>query len=160
MTQAFDGFGDLIEGDNGGSLGGDGLKALDSVRRRYTGDGMLVEVNCGSCGKARHCTIPWPEIIALKFNVNPARVFSQVPQLRPYAAEWANTSQHAGRGVLYAWYPSGLRCRCGVPFNRPLITPAECESHLVEMRQRQAMSPQLEQQLSQICSTASQQPRR
>ncbi len=162
MSQAFDGFGDVIdgEGDSGGSLGGDGLKALDSVRRRYTAEDMVVEVNCATCGMLRHCAIAWPELIALKYNVNPARVYSQVPQLRPYASEWSNTSQHAGRGVLYAWYPSGIRCRCGVPFNRPLITPAECEAHLVEMRQRQAMSPQIEQQLTRICSMAVQQPRR
>ena len=118
--QAWDGFGDVIEGSGGIFNESDGLKAYDSVRHQTTPEGLLVECHCASCGRARHVTIGWPELVALKYNVSPEEAFRGTPY-QQYGSSWQVTDQT--KGVRYAWYPAGLRCRCGNNFQRPLVSP-------------------------------------
>lgn len=148
----FDAFGDVINAETGIFSGSSGLKAYDGVKAEYTPEGLRVEAHCPGCGFPRHVEISWPELIALKYDLSPYDAFNPVPSLRQFASPWSNTAQVAHRGVDYAWYPVGLRCRCGQDFKRPLISPGECEGHLVHMRRNRWMPPQAEQQLSQHCS--------
>ncbi len=157
MNQPFDGFNDVIEGGGAGVLGGTGLEAYEEVRRQYTAQGMRVEVHCASCGFPRHLDVSWPELVAIKCDINPQNVYGRIPQMRQFADNWKNTAGQAGRGVTYAWFPADLRCRCGAQFQRPLITPGECEQHLREMRRLGGMAPQTEQQLTQTCIQVRQQ---
>jgi hypothetical protein len=150
VSQPFDGFNDVIEGTTG-VLGGAGIQAYEQVRRQYTAQGLRVEVHCASCGYPRHLDVSWPELIAIKCDINPAAAYGRQQNLRQFADDWASTAQQSGRGVSYAWYPSGLRCRCSADFKRPLISPSECESHLSEMRRMGAMPRQTEGQLMQHC---------
>ena len=151
MTQSFDGFGDVIEAGSGIFGSSDGLEAFDSVRHRYAPEGLVVEAHCGACGRARHLTIDWPEVIALKYNVSPSEAYSQHPAMRQYASPWMNTSAAQARGVAYAWYPQGaVRCsKCGTDFSRALIRPGECDGHLKEARRNGWMPPQAERAFSQ-----------
>jgi len=134
MSNSFDGFGDVLEGTAGIFSGSDGLASYDSLQHQYDKNGMVVQLHCEHCGKPRHMTVEWPELIAIKHNVAPGEAYGQNPQMRAYgASQWMNTSASMHRGVPYAWYPQ-LRCRCGNPFTRPLIRPGECEGHLAVAR--------------------------
>lgn len=157
MSQPFDGFGDIIQEQEGIFAGSEGLTAYDSVKRQYAPTGMVVEAHCEYDGGSRHVEISWPELIALKFDVSPHEAYASHPQLRQFAEPWTTTQGMAHKGVIYAWYPANLRCRCGRPFLRPLIQPTECEAHLLEMRRNSWMQPQVEQGLSQHCHNVARQ---
>ena len=140
----WDGFGDVLEGTDGIFGASDGLQAYDSVQHQYSPEGLVVQLHCESCGKPRHMTIMWPEIVAIRHNVSPQEAYGHHPQMRQYAgAQWTNTSAVVHRGVAYAWYPQ-LRCRCGNTIQRPLVRPGECEQHLGEARRNRWLPPQAE----------------
>jgi len=148
MSDQYDGFGDVIEASQGIFSGSDGLQAYDSVRHTATPEGLLVECHCANCGYPRHVTIAYPELIALKYNVSPHEAFNGT-QFQQLASQWATTNQQ--RGVKYAWYPATLRCRCGQPFMRPLVSPGEIDGLLAPGRQRGYIQPQQEEQLTRHC---------
>lgn len=151
MSQPFDGFGDVLENENGIFAESDGRVAYESVRRQYLPTGLRVEVHCAGCGYPRHVDISWPELISIKYDISPSDAFGNHPQLRQHAERWANTSGVQHRGVHHAWYPADLRCRCGETFNRPHITPGECDQHLSEMRRNGWLHPQAEKGIAQHC---------
>jgi len=155
MNQPFDGFGDVIEKQSGGCLGGEGLHAHESARHQYDKEGVVVEVHCtgpvhGGCGKPKHITIFWPEIIALKYDLSPHEAYAQVaPQ---FASEWRQAQSKPGMPTIrHAFYPLGQNCsRCG-EMVAPLVEPSECEAHLKQMRREGWMTPQQEKQFSDHC---------
>jgi hypothetical protein len=152
----WDGFGDVLEGTNGIFGASDGLQAYDSVQHQYNAEGLVVQLHCESCGKPRHMTVMWPELIAIRHNVSPQEAYSQHPGMRQFSgAPWLNTAAVAHRGVPYAWYPQ-LRCRCGNTIQRPLIRPGECDHHLQEARRNRWMPPQAEQAFVQQCRIVAQ----
>lgn len=150
---AFDGFGDVIQKEAGIFAGSRGHADQDRVSHDWQADGLLVEVDCEHCGRARHVTVSYPEIIALKYNVSPHEAFASQPQLQPFASPWRTPTQQAmQKGVHYAWMPAGLRCgRCGGAFERPHISPAECEGLLAGARQRGFLNPAQEKPLADWC---------
>lgn len=165
MGEQFDGFGDIIEKQGGGCLGGEGLSAHESVRHQYQPVGLVVEMHCtgpreGGCGKPKHVTIPWPELIAIKYDVSPHEAYAGVSP--PYASEWRVAQSRPGMPpIRHSWYPVGLNCsRCG-EMVAPLIEPGECESHLKQMRRNgwpPTPDPQVtEKQMSQHCFTLARQ---
>ncbi len=148
----FDGFGDVLEANAGIFGESDGLQAHDSVQQQYDEEGLVVQIHCESCGKPRHMTIMWPEIMAIRHNVSPQEAFGHHPHMRQFAgAQWANTAGVAHRGVTYAWYPQ-IRCRCGHTIQRPLVRPGECDQHLAEARRNRWLPPQAEQAFAQQCA--------
>lgn len=158
MSQPFDGFGDVLEGTAGIFGNSDGLQAYDTVRHRYSNEGLVVEACCEQCGRARHLTVMWPEVIAIKYNVSPSEAYGQHPQMRQFASPWMNTASAQVRGVPYAWYPYGaVRCsKCGHDFKRTLIRPGECEGHLQEARRNGWLPQQAEAAFSQQAGGVSQ----
>ena len=164
MTQPFDGFGDIIEKNSGGCLGGEGIDAHESVRHQYQSDGVVVEVHCtgprhGGCGKPKHLTIMWPEMIAIKYDLSPHEAFSSF--LPAYASEWRVAQTKPGMpAIRHSWYPAGVNCtRCGEMI-APLVEPSECEGHLRQMRRQGWMTPKDEMAISQHCAQMAQQLRR
>ena len=153
--QPYDGFGDIIDKNSGGCLGGEGLTAHESLRHQYQAEGLVVEVHCtgsttGGCGKPKHMTIMWPELIAIKYDVSPHEAFAGVaPQ---FASEWRVAQSRPGMpAIKHSWYPVGQNCsRCGEMI-APLVEPGECEGHLKQMRRSGWMSPEQEKQMSQHC---------
>lgn len=156
----YDAFGDVLEGTNGIFENSEGRQAYESCRHQYDRDGMVAECHCEICGKLRHVTTTWPELVALKHNVSPAEAYGHVPQLQPFATQWANTAPAMHKGVPYAWYPLGMDCpncpgrRGDRAFRRPLITPGECEAHLREGRRIGALPQNMEVPLMQLAKTA------
>jgi len=151
MSQNWDAFGDIVEGETGIFGQGDGLKNYEAIQHQYNKDGLLVQFGCESCNRPKHMTIEWPELVAIKFNVSPAEAYGGHPQLRNWASDWMNTAASAHLGVPYSWYPNGIRCSpgCGNPIRRPLIRPGECQGHLNEGFKRRFIAPQAIEGLNQ-----------
>jgi len=151
MSQPFDGFGDIIERETGIFKGGGGLAAHEGIRHEYAPEGVKLELHCtgpvhGGCGKPKHVTIGWVEILAIKFNLSPDEVFQN-------QSNWAPTRPPQP----HAWYPTTMRCaRCNEMI-APLVEPRECESHLRQMRANGWMPQAQEAQLSQVAMQRAQQ---
>ena len=138
-------FGDIIGNETGIFSGDGGLKAHEGVQHQYSQDGVEVELHCtgprhGGCGKPKHVTILWHEIVALKFNVSPHEAYRGNHQLM---STWAPTRRPQAHG----WYPTEMTCdRCG-EMVAPIVEPRECEGHLRKARHNGWLPPQAEQQL-------------
>ncbi len=158
MNQPFDGFGDVIESQEGIFNESQGLEAYDSVRHTPQPQGLVVEVHCAQCGYPRHLEIPWPELIALKYNLSPHEAYQGHPQLQQFASAWRQTN--TARGVNYAWCPASVQCKCGIAFERPLIYPSECDSLLQPARQQGFLPSEQEKPLSNHCFQLARQHRR
>jgi hypothetical protein len=150
MSQQYDGFGDIIERETGIFGEGGGLKAHEGLRHQYTADGVVVELSCtgpvhGGCGKPKHVTIAWQELIAIKYNVSPHEVF-------PGGSQWAPTKPP----TPHAWYPTTLRCSRCQEMVAPLVEPRECDGHLRNARRNGWVDQQVEGQVSQRALQAAQ----
>lgn len=80
MASDYDGFGDVINGTTGifdeqGAALESGLKKHDSVQAKATREGLALSVNMPCCGRPRQFLVDWPEIVAMKYSVNPAVAF-------------------------------------------------------------------------------------
>ncbi len=149
MNQPFDGFGDVIESNEGIFTESDGLQAYDSVKHTTQPHALVVQVHCASCGYPRHLEIPWPELIALKYNISPHEAWGSVPSMRQFSSAWRQTN--TARGVNYAWCPASIQCKCGVLFERPLFFPSECESLMQTARAQGNLDRGQEKQMSDHC---------
>ena len=151
MADQFDKFSDIIEREEGGSLGGGGLNEFDSVRSVLSKAGLLTEVACRSCGRRKQLMISYPEIIALRVGVSPAQAFGRVPQLQAHASPWQLVQLPEG----LHWMPQGLRCGlCPEGTVYVYLSPDECTVRLSHAKQRGFLSPEDEIQVGRICENA------
>ena len=80
----YDRFADVQE-DVHGIFGADqpgmepGLQKLESVHAQATGDGVIMQMSCQGCGVPTHITVEWPELVAMKYGVNPVVAFRPHP---------------------------------------------------------------------------------
>src|SRR3972149_239965 len=100
--QAWDGFGDVIEGSGGIFNESDGLKAYDSVRHQTTPEGLLVECHCASCGRARHACPAGVETTSSARSCRLARLMPTSTQ--PVAAAFSRrTSKCRSASTVARW---------------------------------------------------------
>ncbi len=148
----YDAFQDVIEGVNGifgaEQAGLDsGLKKHDSVHAKATPRALVFQLNCQGCGKPTHLEVEWPELVALKYGVNPVIAFRGRPNMLQSPTRWEF------RPAEQAWRPE-IKCRnCG--FHVPLrVAPDEPERHLAVARRREFINQQGEHAVAQICAQA------
>ncbi|MDD5007591.1 MAG: hypothetical protein PHC68_04200 [Syntrophorhabdaceae bacterium] len=147
----YDGFGDIVSGHQGifDGLGGQALKTHDSVHSEVTKDGLVLEFYCHGCGKPRQLVVEYPELIALRYGVNPAVAFRGQTRILATPINWRFVSEEN------AWKPD-MTCD-GCAFHLFVrIAPSEPQKYLEAARQKGLLAPQYEQQLSQIASQAAQ----
>ena len=151
----YDKFGDVIQQSeqasslSGGTLG-DGLGSFDKAPYQIVPKGVLVEMQCRGCGRSKHMTVEWPELVAIRCNVSPHVPYSQVPQLAAYAAVWRPAQAQSEA----AWVPEGSLCNwCQTPV-QPLFEVADCARHIAGGKERGFLSQQDEVQLGNICMAA------
>lgn len=127
-----------------------GLKRYESVQAKPTAGGVVLQLSCQGCGRPTQLHVEWPEMVALKYGVNPAVAFRGHPGMLKTPTRWEF------RPDEQAWRPD-LECRhCG--FYIPLrISPAEPERFLAAGRRAGFINPPGEHQVSQIAAMAAKQ---
>lgn len=132
----YDGFGDITSSETG-IFQGLGLKRHDSVSHEMTQHGLVLEFFCQGCGSSKQMIVTYPELVAMKYGVNPALAFQGIPGID----SWQFVQQEQ------AWRPQ-LQCH-ECQFHIPLrVQPNECERHLQVARRRGFLNPETEQKLS------------
>ena len=101
---------DDVEVKGYGSLGGEGVDHLNSVRSSVAAEGVQNKMRCGRCGKGLLVTIPWSELIWMSMRQ------------RPINGSWRY------EGFSGTFMPN-VTCTCGEPVALG-ITPDECGRHL------------------------------
>lgn len=151
----YDAFGDVIDSVNG-IFGTDtaaldqGLKKHDSVHAKATASALVLQLNCQGCGKPTHMEVEWPELVAMKYGVNPVIAF------RGRSGIISNLTRWEFLPAEQAWRPE-MKCRnCG--FNVPIRISAdgEPERHLAVARRRGFINPPGEHMVAQIAAQAAQ----
>ena len=127
-----------------------GLKKHDSVHAQVRADGVALQFSCQGCGSTRLLTVEYPEIVALKYGVNPMVAFAQAQGVVRSPTRWEFLPHEQ------AWRPH-LKCtNCNFWF--PLrVSPDEPERFLSAARRQGFIKPEGEMAVSQICVKAQQQ---
>lgn len=151
-TDDYDRFADVQE-DVHGIFGADqpgmepGLKKHESVLAKPTREGVVLELSCQGCGKPTKMTIEWPEVVALKYGVNPVIAFRAHPGVVKFPTRWEFLPHE------HSWRPE-MKCR-HCQFWIPLrISPDEPERFLKVGRRNGLIHPAGEKQVSQVAAAA------
>ncbi|MCP4242344.1 MAG: hypothetical protein GY772_17455 [bacterium] len=123
------------------------LRNHDAVTAKPTSEGLVLQMTCQGCGVPTHITAEWPEVVALKYGVNPVVAFRQHRVLSD-PTPWEFLPHE------HAWRPA-LKCsRCS--FNLPVrIEPHEPEKHLAAARRAGFINRTGEDQVSRIAASVS-----
>jgi len=76
----YDQFNDIKHGSYG-MFDNSAIKAHDSVRAAVTPGGVVLEFECQGCSGGQQLTLEWPEVVALKYGVDPAFVYRGRPNI-------------------------------------------------------------------------------
>jgi len=168
MTNAFDGFPDVIGGSagifdhNSASVAGQhgGLSAHDTPQTNPTRFGVAVLMACRGCGRPAQLMIEYPELICVQYNAFPQNVWAALQQLgrHPPVQEptmWEYSAANAGM------FPIKQCGWCRTPLV-PIFTPEEAQAHVNKALQSGwIQDPAAAQQLAQLAyQVAKQQPAR
>lgn len=162
MSQDYDAFNDVTAGAFG-IFGAEqaaldaGLKRHDSVQAIPTQHGVIMQFSCQGCGRPTQLTVEWPEMIAIKYGVNPVMAYQQYPQALQEPVRWEWMQNHPDpRKREFAWRPD-LKCRHCQYWYPLRVERTEPEKYLAAGRAAGFVNQQLEGQLSQICAAVAQQ---
>lgn len=151
----YDAFDDVISsyqgvfGDTEAGLDA-GLKKHEAVQAKPTKQGVVLELSCQGCGRPTQMLVEWPEMVAIKYGVNPAIAFRGHPGILSNPTRWEF------RPDEQLWRPD-IRCsHC--QFHIPLrLSPGEPERYLRDGRRAGYINQAGEQQVSQIAARAASQ---
>lgn len=124
-----------------------GASAMANYARAHTRpaqQGLIISFTCEGCGRPRDLVAEYPELIAIKYGLQPHVAYQGLQQrvvMNPTA--WGYDQQHR------MWFPDG-RCSCGWPA-RPLLSVTEAENALRLAQSSGWIPPQAVQQLSHHC---------
>lgn len=143
----YDTFTDVIQGFNGVFEGSEGLKSHSLVKAETKNNGLALQFECQGCGAPTEMLVEYPELVAMKYGVNPMIAFHNVRGILAEPTRWEYRPDED------SWRPD-LKCTiCGFFF--PIrIARHECERHLAMARGRNFINPQGEARVSQICAAA------
>ena len=126
------------------------LQKHDSVYSKVARDGLVLEFYCDGCGRPTRLEIEWPELVALKYGLNPAQVFrGRQGILSGQAMDWSFDTEEA------RWKPHAQCRHCEFHFGVRL-SPDEPERYLVQGRRSRYINTAGEQQVSQLCAQLAQ----
>ena len=157
----WDPFGD-VDADTQGVFGPEqaalrpGLKNLRTVHAVVRPDGVWMQFDCQVCGIPTVMRIEYPEMVALKYGVNPLIAYRSHPDVLKSPTRWEFSP---GRSVNEptGWRPD-IKCgQCNANASKDLcIEQHEPELLLKSARARGYIKPQGEQWHSQVCAQAAQ----
>jgi hypothetical protein len=145
----YDGFGDITSSQNG-IFGMNGLeptlKKHDSIKHEIADKGLLLEFYCQGCGAPTQVMVEYPELISMRYGVNPAVALRGQQSLVEEPTNWQFVPAEQ------SWRPD-MKCpHCS--FNICIrVGAAEPDHHLANARRRGFVPAQMEQQVSALAST-------
>jgi hypothetical protein len=161
QSNSYDPFGD-VDADTQGVFSAEqaalrpGLKQLRTVHAVVRPEGILMQFDCQVCGIPTVMMIEYPEVVALKYGVNPVIAFRAHPSILQEPTRW-EFSPGATVNDPTGWRPDIKCCQCNANANKDFcIEQHEPELLLQGARRRGYINPAGEQQISQICAQAAQ----
>lgn len=155
MSDIKDDFSDIIAKNRGMFAGehatlDDALGTLDNVQDAVRPDGVAFELTCHGCKRPSQYVVEYPEMIALKFRIDPSIAFTRrsnalahPQQACPNPSTWAPVPQK-GELLCQDKCPCGWKLRIALTFNEP-------EKYLRQARQRGYLGPQMEGPIQAHC---------
>jgi hypothetical protein len=149
----FDRFHDVVIG-NRGIAEGQALSEHEQVHSAVTPEGPVLEFTCQGCGTPIQMTLEWPEVIALKYGIDPALCWRGQQQVVGNPMPFSYSSKEN------AWVPLG-RCGNGACnwYYGIRIFPHEPERWLQQARRSRFIDTVVENQLSQYATAMANQAR-
>ena len=147
----YDGFGDILS-QTDGVFGADqaaiqpGLKRHRTVNHQLDESGVVFQFECQVCGQPSVLTVEYPEMVALKYGVNPVIAFRAHPKVLKELTRWEFSPGDNG------WKPDVKCMACNATHKDLIIEPHEPELHLQGARRRGYINGQGEHTVSQICA--------
>jgi hypothetical protein len=118
----------------------------DAVVHRVRRDGVALEFACRGCATPKEFVLEWPEVIALKYGIDPALAFRAHQNVIVRPTHFEFKADDGG------WVPVDDRCpTCNFVY-AVVVGPDEPERWLASARRSGAINPQTELQLSQFVS--------
>lgn len=144
------GFDDVIDAQRGifGSAeasisGSSAMNDWSTPKSTPTEAGLAVDLQCEACGTPRRVTMEYPELIAIKYGLQPQAI---LPRLNIQCSQWGYDPSNR------MWYPDA-RCSCGMAL-RPMITVGEGDAALRIAQAQKWLKPEFVNQLSNVCDQA------
>lgn len=135
-----------MSGNGMGIFENSALSEHDAVVHRVRRDGVALEFACRGCAVPKEVVLEWPEVIALKYGIDPALAFRANPNVIAHPTHFQYNAEEGG------WVPD-IRCpSCNFGL-AVVVAPDEPERWLASARRSNAISPQAEQQLSQFVAS-------
>lgn len=155
----YDPFGD-VDADTQGVFGPEqaglrpGLKQLRTVHAVVQPDGIWMQFDCQVCGAPTVMLIEYPEMVALKYGINPVVAFRNYPDMLKSPTRWEFSPGNDISNPT-GWRPD-IRCsQCNANTNKDFcIEQHEPELLLAAARRKDYLVPEGEQYVSRICATA------
>lgn len=132
---------------SGGSIGGQGMQALNQSPVQLTAEGLDVHMTCADCGTPRRYTAEWPELWVIAANL--------APDTLPLAPKGYRVDLERGAIVPNIICP---HCREKDSLDCP-FTPDEAMKYVNQGRASRFISPQQEQLWAQNFAAAQQRMR-
>jgi hypothetical protein len=132
-----------------------GLKQLRTVHAVVRPDGVLMQFDCQVCGIPTVMAIEYPELVALKYGVNPLVAYQGRPDAVRNPTRWEFSP---GRSFAdpTGWRPDVKCCQCNANAGKDIcIEQHEPELLLKAARQRGYIRRDGEERYSDICYHAS-----
>jgi len=144
----YDKFGDVVRNNRG--IFGDALEEHDKVEARPMPDGVHVEFQCEGCGSSTRVVIEWPEIIAMRYMVNPIYAFRGRPDIVQSPMSWTyNVTEQA-------WMPEA-RCQHKCNFFYGIRVLPQEPARWLEAARRGGFAYPHEEAISKGCAALAQQ---
>lgn len=123
------------------------LSQHDGVSHKIQPEGCKTIFNCPSCGVPIEITLEWPEIVAMKYGVNPYQVYGQGQYSGLISGQPISWKFVAGE---QAWTPEMKCAQCSWASGLRVKQP-ELEPWLAEGRRRGYINPAAEKDVSHLC---------
>jgi hypothetical protein len=152
----WDAFGDIQDQTQGVFSGGEaalqpGFLKHRAVHTLVARTGVKLQFDCQVCGQPTVVEMEWPEVVALKYGVNPLVAFQSAPGMLAAPTRWEYIeNENDGSG---GWRPD-VNCRSCNKRLDLLVEPHEPERLLAGARRRGFINPGGEAQVSNICAAA------
>ena len=120
------------------------LDENERVRHKLVREGVEYTFRCPGCGMTTKLTLEWPELVALKFGLNPALVFQHNRGFVDKPMSWSPDKDER------AWKPDARCEKCNYYYGLR-ISPDEPERRLKAARRARLINPNGERAVTQLC---------
>jgi hypothetical protein len=122
------------------------LAEHEQVQTKISQDGVMLSFRCQGCGDTIDMLLEWPEVIALKYGIDPLLAWRGKQQVVESPMQFTFSKEEASWAPMGKCSTSNCRWAYGIR-----IGTQEPERWLGQARRANYLHPQAEAQLSQYC---------